>query len=96
MILAVLAVTVVATACQGAAADFDPKQIVALRPAALEAWRCCSSPGHGIIDLVDNPRLDHEYTVFAYVQRHPRDHMEIVDTILEGEVITRVEIIERR
>ena len=48
------------------------------------------------VNLVDNPRLDHEYTVFAYVQRGASDHMEIVDSILEGEVITRVEIIQRR
>jgi len=41
------------------------------------------------IDLVDNPRLDHEYTVFAQVL----NGIEIVDQVLEGDVIDRVEII---
>jgi cyclophilin family peptidyl-prolyl cis-trans isomerase len=41
------------------------------------------------INLVDNPRLDHEYTVFAQVL----NGMEIVDQILEGDVIERIEII---
>jgi peptidyl-prolyl cis-trans isomerase B (cyclophilin B) len=41
------------------------------------------------IDLVDNPRLDHQYTVFAHVL----NGMEIVDAILEGDVIERVDIV---
>jgi cyclophilin family peptidyl-prolyl cis-trans isomerase len=41
------------------------------------------------IDLVDNPRLDHQYTVFAQVL----NGMDVVDRILEGDVIERVEII---
>jgi cyclophilin family peptidyl-prolyl cis-trans isomerase len=41
------------------------------------------------IDLVDNPRLDHEYTVFAQVL----NGMEVVDRMLEGDVIERIEII---
>ena len=41
------------------------------------------------IDLVDNPRLDHEYTVFAQVL----NGIEIVDQILEGDVIERIEIV---
>jgi cyclophilin family peptidyl-prolyl cis-trans isomerase/HEAT repeat protein len=41
------------------------------------------------VDLVDNPRLDHEYTVFAQVL----NGIEVVDRILEGDVIERVEII---
>ena len=41
------------------------------------------------IDLVDNPRLDHVYTVFAQVL----NGMDVVDRILEGDVIERVEII---
>ena len=41
------------------------------------------------VDLVDNPRLDHEYTVFAQVL----NGIEVVDQILEGDVIERVEII---
>ena len=41
------------------------------------------------IDLVDNPRLDHQYTVFAHVL----NGMDIVDAILEGDVIEKVEIV---
>jgi cyclophilin family peptidyl-prolyl cis-trans isomerase len=41
------------------------------------------------IDLVDNPRLDHDYTVFAQVLTG----MEVVDAILEGDVIEKVEIV---
>ena len=41
------------------------------------------------IDLVDNPRLDHDYTVFAQVL----NGMDIVDAILEGDVIERIEIL---
>jgi cyclophilin family peptidyl-prolyl cis-trans isomerase len=41
------------------------------------------------IDLVDLPRLDHDYTVFAEVV----SGMETVDQILEGDVMERVEII---
>jgi cyclophilin family peptidyl-prolyl cis-trans isomerase len=41
------------------------------------------------VDLVDNPRLDHVYTVFAQVL----NGMDVVDQILEGDVIDRVEIV---
>jgi cyclophilin family peptidyl-prolyl cis-trans isomerase len=41
------------------------------------------------VDLVDNPRLDHEYTVFAQVL----NGIEVVDQILEGDVIERIQII---
>jgi cyclophilin family peptidyl-prolyl cis-trans isomerase len=41
------------------------------------------------INLVDNPRLDHEYTVFAQVL----NGMDVVDRILEGDVIEKVEIV---
>jgi cyclophilin family peptidyl-prolyl cis-trans isomerase/HEAT repeat protein len=41
------------------------------------------------VDLVDNPRLDHDYTVFAQVL----NGIDVVDRILEGDVIERVEII---
>jgi cyclophilin family peptidyl-prolyl cis-trans isomerase/HEAT repeat protein len=41
------------------------------------------------VDLVDNPRLDHEYTVFAQVL----NGIEIVDQILEGDVIDRIDIV---
>ena len=41
------------------------------------------------IDLVDNPRLDHAYTVFGQVL----NGIDVVDRILEGDVIERIEII---
>jgi len=41
------------------------------------------------VNLVDNPRLDHEYTVFAQVL----NGIEIVDQILEGDVIERIDIV---
>jgi cyclophilin family peptidyl-prolyl cis-trans isomerase len=41
------------------------------------------------IDLVDNPRLDHAYTVFANVVRG----MEVVDRIREGDAIDTVIIL---
>jgi cyclophilin family peptidyl-prolyl cis-trans isomerase len=41
------------------------------------------------VDLVDNPRLDHDYTVFAQVL----NGIEVVDQILEGDVIDRIEIL---
>ena len=41
------------------------------------------------VDLVDNPRLDHDYTVFAQVL----NGIDVVDQILEGDVIERIEII---
>lgn len=41
------------------------------------------------IDLVDNPKLDHVYTVFGQVLTG----MDVVDQILEGDVIERIEIL---
>lgn len=41
------------------------------------------------IDLVDNPRLDHDYTVFGQVL----NGIEVVDQVLEGDVIERIEIV---
>jgi cyclophilin family peptidyl-prolyl cis-trans isomerase/HEAT repeat protein len=41
------------------------------------------------VNLVDNPHLDHEYTVFAQVL----NGIEIVDQILEGDVIERIDIL---
>jgi cyclophilin family peptidyl-prolyl cis-trans isomerase/HEAT repeat protein len=41
------------------------------------------------IDLADNPRLDHQYTVFAQVL----NGIEVVDRIIEGDVIERIEIV---
>jgi cyclophilin family peptidyl-prolyl cis-trans isomerase/HEAT repeat protein len=40
------------------------------------------------VNLVDNLRLDHDYTVFADVLRG----MDIVDALLEGDVIEQIEI----
>src|SRR5262245_50760303 len=41
------------------------------------------------VDLVDNPRLDHEYTVFGQVL----NGIDVVDRILEGDVIEKIEIV---
>lgn len=41
------------------------------------------------INLVDLPRLDHTYTVFAEVA----SGMDVVDRILEGDVIERIEVV---
>jgi cyclophilin family peptidyl-prolyl cis-trans isomerase len=41
------------------------------------------------VDLIDNPRLDHDYTVFAQVL----NGIDVVDRVLEGDVIERIEII---
>lgn len=41
------------------------------------------------VDLVDVPRLDHEYTVFAEVVRG----MDVVDEILEGDVMESVRVV---
>jgi cyclophilin family peptidyl-prolyl cis-trans isomerase len=40
------------------------------------------------VNLADNVRLDHDYTVFAQVE----SGMEVVDALVEGDVIERVEI----
>ena len=42
------------------------------------------------IDLVDNPRLDHQYTVFAQVL----NGIEVIDRILEGDVIEKIDILQ--
>ncbi len=41
------------------------------------------------IDLVDNPRYDHTYTVFAQVL----NGMDVIDRLMEGDVIDSVEIL---
>jgi cyclophilin family peptidyl-prolyl cis-trans isomerase len=41
------------------------------------------------INIVDNFRLDHEYTVFATIV----SGMEVVDRILEGDVIESVRVV---
>ena len=46
------------------------------------------------VNLVDSPRLDHEYTVFAYVCRDgQKDGMETVDGVQEGDRMTRLTVI---
>lgn len=47
--------------------------------------------GQWYVNLVDNARLDHNYTVFANVV----SGMEVVDAILEGDTIAEIRIIER-
>jgi peptidyl-prolyl cis-trans isomerase B (cyclophilin B) len=42
------------------------------------------------VNLVDSPRLDHLYTVFAVVERG----MDAADRVLEGDVMTRVELVD--
>ena len=41
------------------------------------------------LNLLDNPRLDHEFTVFADITRG----LEVMDGIVEGDVIERIEIL---
>jgi cyclophilin family peptidyl-prolyl cis-trans isomerase/HEAT repeat protein len=43
------------------------------------------------VNLIDSPRLDHIYTVFGTVV----SGMDVVDGILEGDVIERVELVSR-
>ena len=43
------------------------------------------------VNLVDSPRLDHEYTIFAEVTRG----MDVVDRILEGDVMQKVELVKK-
>ena len=44
------------------------------------------------VNLLDNPRLDHDFTVFADVA----SGMDVVDRILEGDVIERVDLVDVR
>ena len=41
------------------------------------------------VNLVDSPRLDHQYTVFGTVV----SGMDVVDGVLEGDVIERIEVV---
>ena len=43
------------------------------------------------VNMVDSPRLNHTYTVFGSVTAG----MDVVDGILEGDVIQRVELVTR-
>jgi cyclophilin family peptidyl-prolyl cis-trans isomerase/HEAT repeat protein len=42
------------------------------------------------VNLVDSPRLDHAYTVFAVIERG----LDVADAVLEGDVMTRVELVD--
>ena len=42
------------------------------------------------IDLVDNPQFDHQFTVFAQLL----NGMDVVDALLEGDIIERVDILK--
>jgi len=44
------------------------------------------------VNLVDNLRLDHAFTVFGVIDRG----LEVVDTILEGDVIEKIDIVQSR
>jgi len=44
------------------------------------------------VNLIDNWRLDHDYTVFAEVVKG----MDVVDNVIEGDVIARIEILGSR
>lgn len=46
--------------------------------------------GQIFVNLVDNPRLDHNYTIIGEVAKG----MEVVDAVLEGATIEKVEIVE--
>jgi cyclophilin family peptidyl-prolyl cis-trans isomerase/HEAT repeat protein len=47
------------------------------------------------VNLVDNPRLDHEYTVFASVCRDDaKDGLEVVDAIQEGDRMSRLRVVD--
>ena len=42
------------------------------------------------VNLVDNARLDHGYTIFAEVS----EGMDVVDAILEGDAVAKVELLK--
>ncbi len=42
------------------------------------------------MNLVDSPRLDHAYTVFAVVERG----MAVADRVVEGDVMARVDLVD--
>jgi cyclophilin family peptidyl-prolyl cis-trans isomerase len=41
------------------------------------------------VDLVDNPRFDHQYTVFAQIL----NGADVVEQLLEGDVIESISIV---
>ena len=48
--------------------------------------------GQVFINLVDNVRLDHSYTIFGVVVRG----MDVVDRLLEGDPIHRATVVNRQ
>jgi cyclophilin family peptidyl-prolyl cis-trans isomerase len=42
------------------------------------------------VNLVDSPRLDHAYTVFAVIERG----MDVADRVLEGDVMATIELVD--
>jgi len=67
-------------------------------PSHLRGTLGISTRGHDtgdgqiFVNLIDNFRLDHQYTVFARVTAG----MDVVDRVLEGDVITSITITRRR
>jgi cyclophilin family peptidyl-prolyl cis-trans isomerase len=51
-----------------------------------EGW--LRAPASSFIDLVDLPRFDRSYTVFAYVTQG----MELIDKMLEGAKIVSISV----
>jgi cyclophilin family peptidyl-prolyl cis-trans isomerase len=45
--------------------------------------------GQFFVNMVDNPQFDHEHTVFAQLL----NGLDVVDRILEGDVIERIDIL---
>jgi cyclophilin family peptidyl-prolyl cis-trans isomerase len=48
--------------------------------------------GQWFINLVDNPLLDHEFTVFGEI----REGRPAAEAILEGDRIAKIEVVEDR
>jgi cyclophilin family peptidyl-prolyl cis-trans isomerase len=55
----------------------------------LASWASSSGKPQVFINLVDNPRFDHRYPVFAQVL----NGIELIDQILEGDIVERIEIV---
>ncbi|MEO7363654.1 MAG: peptidylprolyl isomerase, partial [Gemmatimonadaceae bacterium] len=80
----------------GITAQFE-KDEVGL-PSHLRGTLGISTRGHDtgdgqiFVNLIDNFRLDHQYTVFARIT----SGMDVVDRVQEGDVMETVQIIRRR
>ena len=71
-----------------AALEANARALVAEGAVGLSTRGRDTGDAQFFLDLVDNPRFDHEYTVFGQLL----NGIEVVDRILEGDVIERVEI----